>query len=73
MLLVIVVSMSVIVFPKKKWWGDPIGANISERKSGTERTKKRKKRELVFFPIARVATGTLVHRIDATRILPELR
>ena len=27
-----------------------IGVNISERKSGTERTKKRKKRELVFFP-----------------------
>ena len=26
-----------------------IGVNISERKSGTERTKKRKKRELVFF------------------------
>ena len=27
-----------------------IGVNISERKSGTERTKKRKKRELVCFP-----------------------
>ena len=27
----------------------PIGVNISERKSGTEQTKKRKKRELVFF------------------------
>ena len=26
-----------------------IGVNISERKSGTDRTKKRKKRELVFF------------------------
>ena len=26
-----------------------IGVNISERKSGTELTKKRKKRELVFF------------------------
>ena len=26
-----------------------IGVNISERKSGTERTKKRKKRELVCF------------------------
>ena len=25
------------------------GVNISERKSGTERTKKRKKLELVFF------------------------
>ena len=31
----------------------PIGVNISERKSGTERTKKRKKRELVCFPTAR--------------------
>ena len=30
-----------------------IGVNISERKSGTERTKKRKKRELVCFPTAR--------------------
>ena len=30
-----------------------IGVNISERKSGTERTKKHKKRELVFFPAAR--------------------
>ena len=27
-----------------------IGVNISERKSGTERTKRRKKRELVFLP-----------------------
>ena len=26
-----------------------IGVNSSERKRGTERTKKRKKRELVFF------------------------
>ena len=26
-----------------------IGVNISERKSGTERTKKREKWELVFF------------------------
>ena len=26
-----------------------IGVNMTERKSGTERTKKRKKRELVFF------------------------
>ena len=26
-----------------------IGVNLSERKSGTERTKKRKKLELVFF------------------------
>ena len=47
----------------------PIVVNISERKSGTERTKKRKKRELVFSPTARGTTGT----VDATRILPELR
>ena len=50
-----------------------IGVNICERKSGTERTKKRKKRELVFFPPSGGATGTLVHRLDSTRILPELR
>ena len=30
-----------------------IGVNISERKSGTERTKKRKKLELVFPPPTR--------------------
>ena len=30
-----------------------IGVNVSERKSGTERTKKRKKREFVFFPTTR--------------------
>ena len=48
---------------------------MSERKSGTERTKKRKKRELVFFPPPGGANGTVVglHRLDATRILPELR
>ena len=40
-----------------------IGVNISERKSGTERTKKRQKRELVFFT-TRGATGTGVHRLD---------
>ena len=53
-----------------------IGVNISERKSGTERTKKRKKRkkrELVFFPPPGGATGIVIHRLDATRILPELR
>ena len=33
-----------------------MGVNISERKSGTERTKKRKKRELVCFLTARGAT-----------------
>ena len=50
-----------------------IGVNISERKSGTERTKKRKKRELVFFPPPSGATGTVVHCLGATRILPWLR
>ena len=30
-----------------------IGVNISERKSGTERTKKQKKLEFVFFPTTR--------------------
>ena len=30
-----------------------IGVNISERKSGTERTKKRKNRQLVFFSTTR--------------------
>ena len=43
-----------------------IGVNISERKSGTGRTIKRKKRELVFFPPGG-ATGTVVHRLNATR------
>ena len=38
-----------------------IGVNISERKSGTERTKKRKKRELICFPTARGRNG--VHRL----------
>ena len=52
---------------------DTIGVNISERKSGTEQTKQRKKLELVFFPTAKGATGSLVHRLDATRILTELR
>ena len=51
-----------------------LGVNISERKSGAEWTKKRKKRELVFFsPPPGVATGTIVPRLDASRILPELR
>ena len=49
-----------------------IGVNISERKGRTERTKKRKKRELGCFPPPPGgATGTLVHRLDATRILPD--
>ena len=47
-----------------------IGVNISERKSGTEWMKKR---EFVFFPPPGGATGTVVHRLDATPILPELR
>ena len=38
-----------------------IGVNISERKSGTERKKKRKKRELVCFPTDRGRNG--VHRL----------
>ena len=54
-------------------WRRVIGVNISERKIGTERTKKRKKRELVFFPPPGCATGTVVRRLDATLILPELR
>ena len=41
-----------------------ISVNISERKSGTERTKKR---ELVFFPSQGGPTGTVVHRLHATR------
>ena len=34
-------------------WGH-IGVNISERKSGTERTKKRKNPGLIFLSTARV-------------------
>ena len=41
--------------------GNPIGVNISERKSGTEPKKKRKKRELVCFPTARGCNE--VHRL----------
>ena len=37
-----------------------IGVNIGELKSGTERTKKRKKRELVFFPTARWQSTDLI-------------
>ena len=40
-----------------------MGVNISEQKSGTERTKKRKKRELVFVPPPGGVTGTVVYRI----------
>ena len=47
-----------------------IGVNISERKSETERTKKR---ELIFFPPPGGATCTSVHRLDGTQILPQLR
>ena len=51
-----------------------IGVHISERKRGTEQTKKRKKQELVFFSPPGSAIGTVVvHRINATRILPELQ
>ena len=50
------------------------GVNISERKSGTERTKKREKRESVKKKSPPGgATDTAVHRLDATRIFPELR
>ena len=42
---------------------DSIGVNISEQKSGTERTKKHKKRELIFFTLPGGATGTVVHRL----------
>ena len=48
------------------------GVNISERKSGTEK-KKRKKRYLVPPPPPGGATGTVVHRLEAIQILPELR
>ena len=43
-----------------------VGVNISERKSGTERTKRRKKQELVFST-ARGATGAVLHRVDSRR------
>ena len=46
------------------------GVNISERKSGIEPTKKRKKRELVFFT-ARGSTRIVVHRLDVTRTQPQ--
>ena len=38
---------------------DYIGVNISERKSGTERTKKR---ELVCFPTARARNGVEIRQ-----------
>ena len=41
--------------------GTIIGVNISERKSGTERTKKRKKRELVCFPHRQGAQRSTSH------------
>ena len=49
--------------------GLPIGVNISEQKTGTERTKKL---ELVLFtpPGAQLVT---VNGLDAKQILPELR
>ena len=46
--------------------GTGIGVNISEQKSGTERTKKV---GVMFLPPG----AQLVHRLDATRILLELR
>ena len=47
-----------------------IGVNISERKSGTERTKKRKKRELVFFPPPGGASFTLSRVYTLHRFCP---
>ena len=41
--------------------------NISERKSGTERTKKCKKLELVVFSPPGDTTGTVVHRLEFRR------
>ena len=52
---------------------DHIGVNISERKSGTDRTKKRKKQELVIFHHQGSQVVGLLYRLDAKRILPELR
>ena len=43
-----------------------ISVNISERKSGTERTKKRKKRESLFFPPPRRTTGNYTDFARAT-------
>ena len=51
------------------WYSNIIGVNISERKSETDRTKKWS----LYFFTARGTTGTVVHRLDATLILPELR
>ena len=59
-------------FPHSNFIAHFIGVNIREQKSGTERTKKRKKLELVLFTPLGGATGTVVHRLDAKRILPEL-
>ena len=43
-----------------------LGVNISERKSGTERTKKAEK-EGVRFSTTWGATGTVLHRLDSRR------
>ena len=40
-----------------------MGVDLSERKSGTERTKKRKKLELVYLSPPGGATDTMVHRL----------
>ena len=40
--------------------------------SGTEQAKKHKRQELLHFFTARGGTGTVVHRLEATQILPEL-
>ena len=41
-----------------------IGVNIRERKNGTERMKRRKKRELVMMSTAMGATGTVVYNVQ---------
>ena len=45
----------------------------ANEKAGQSGRKSVKKRELVFSPSARGTTGTVVHLLDATQILPELR
>ena len=61
--------MSCLILVQCKPVTKCIGVNISERKSGTERTKNRKKRESVFFCNGGV-TGTVEQCLDATRICP---
>ena len=57
-------NMASLSGPFIKWFSrktiKSIGVNISERKRGTERTKKRKKLELVIFSPPEIATSTVV-------------